>query len=91
MLDVLVDQVARFVGQAPIPVNQHRIKLGTRLPPGTGDEQRPEDPFQPTAGSFHQRMRPAPRHAERLCQVGVVEVVPQAQLDDLALTRRQFG
>ena len=36
-------------------------------------------------------MRPALRHAERDGEIVVVKVVPEAQLDDLTLTRLQSG
>jgi hypothetical protein len=91
LLDVPADQVARLLRQLPIPVGQQLPKYRAGLAPGAHDEQCPEGFFQPRPGAGGQGVRPVRRHAEYLGEIGAIQVVPQAQLDDLTLTRLQLG
>ena len=55
------------------------------------DEQGREGFLQPATGACGQGVRPARRHAECLSQIGAMQVMPEAQLDDLTLPRPQLG
>ena len=51
LLDVPADQVARLLGQLPIPVGQQLPQHRAGLPSGKRDVQRTEGFLQPTAGA----------------------------------------
>ena len=91
LLDVPANEVARLLGQLPIPVGQQLPEYRAGLAPGAHDEQCPEGFLQPRAGTGGQGVRAARRHAECLGEIGAIQVVPQAQLDDLTLTRPHLG
>ena len=60
LLDVPADQVARLLGQLPIPVGQQFPQHRAGLPPGKRGVQRTERFLQPTPGACGQGVRPAP-------------------------------
>jgi hypothetical protein len=75
--------------QLPVPARQHGVESGTRLPAGPRHDQRPEGPFQLAAGPRQQRVRVVARHSEHVGQILTLELVAQAQLDDIPLARVQ--
>jgi hypothetical protein len=85
--DVPDDQVAGVLRKLPIPVGQQLSQYGAGLPPGQRDMQGTKSFLQLSAGTFGQGVRLALRRAERDGQIVVVQVVPEAQLNDLTLTR----
>jgi hypothetical protein len=91
LLDVPGDQVARLLGQLSVPVGQQLSDHRAGLPPGQCGAQRTERYLQPSTGPRGQGARPAQRHAEHDSQIVVIQVVPEAQLDDLTLSRLQVG
>jgi hypothetical protein len=90
LLDVPADQLTHLLGQLAFPAGQQLVEGRTGLSPGAGDEQRIESFLQAALGARSQGMRPAPRHAEGGRKIGVIEVVAEAQLDNLALARLQL-
>jgi hypothetical protein len=88
---MLADQVEYSGGQPFIMAGQQCVKFRARLPPDARDAQRAEGLLQLSAAVTEQGIRPLRRYAEHGRHVGVIEVVPQAQLDRLALVGRQRG
>jgi hypothetical protein len=88
---MLADQLEYSDGQPFIVAGQHVVKFRARLPSGAGDAQRAEGFLQLPAAVTDQGVRPLRRYAEHGRHLDVIEVVPQAQLDRLALVGRQRG
>ncbi len=85
------DPLAQQDRQASVPVGQYQVQRGAGAPAGPGDDQYAEGFLQLAAGPRRHRVRMAARHAQHGGQVGTVQVVPQVQLDDLAVRRVQPG
>ena len=83
------DPLARQRGQPAVPAVEQHVELGTGPPPGAGHEQGAELPLQLAAGVRRQAVCLVPRHAEHGREVGALQVVPEVELDDLALSRVQ--
>ena len=90
LLDMPADQLARRSGQLAIAAVEQQVELGAAAPPGTGHEQRAECRLQLAAGVRRQGVRLVARHAEHGREVGALQVVPEVEFDDLALTRAQL-
>ncbi len=91
LLDVPAGPVQRVHGQPAVPVRQHRGQFRARRPPGAREAQRAEGLFQLAAAARRHGVRLRPGHAEHGGEIGVVQVVPQAQHDGLALFRPEPG
>ena len=89
LVDMAVDLLAVRRGQLAVPAIQQHVQLGTRPPAGTGHQQGAKAPLQLAAGPGGQLVRLVPRYAEHRGQVGALQVVPEIELDDLALGRFQ--
>jgi hypothetical protein len=89
--DMLADQLEYSGGQLFIVAGQQLGKFRAGPPSGARDAQRAEGFLQLPAAVTDQGIRPLRRYAEHGRHVGVIEVVPQAQLDRLALIGRQRG
>ena len=91
LLDVPPGQVERVYGQPAVPISQQRAEFRTRRPPGARGAQRAEGLFQLAAAARRQGVRLRPGHAEHGGEIGVVQIVPQAKHDGLALFRLELG
>ena len=89
LVDVAADPLARQHGHPAVPVVEQHVELRASPAPGAGHEQDAERLLQLAAGARRQGVRLVPRHAEHGRQVGAVQVVPEVELDDLALARVQ--
>src|SRR5438477_6785998 len=84
------DQLARRSGQLAVPAVEQQVELGAAAPPGTRHEQGTERCYQLAARVRRQGLCLVPRHAEHGREVGTLQVVPEVELDGLALTRAQL-
>ena len=84
------DQLARRSGQLAVPAVEQQVKLGAAAPPGPGHEQGTECRLQRAAGARRQGLRLVARHAEHGREVGALQVVPEVEFEDLALSRAQL-
>jgi hypothetical protein len=89
-LDMAADQLARRSGQLAVPAVEQQVELGAAAPPGAGHEQGAEGRLQLTAGVRYQGVRLVARHTEYGREVGALQVMPEIEFDDLALTRAQL-
>ncbi len=83
--------LAQRRGQLAVPALQHLVEPGAVEAPGAGDEHGPERLLEPPAGPGGERIGLAAGDAESAGEFVGGEVLAQAQLDDLALVRRQPG
>jgi hypothetical protein len=89
VFDVPADPLAHQDGHLPVPARQHRLKVGTGVPPGARDDQRAEGSLQLAASPGQQRVGVVARHSERRGELVAVELADQAELDDVPLPRVQ--
>jgi hypothetical protein len=91
LLGVPQDQVTRLLGELPIPVRQQFPDHRAGLSSGKCSAQRTERLLQPTTGACGQDARAIHRHAERNGEIVVKQIVPEAQLYYLTLSRLHVG
>ncbi len=75
----------------PSGADEQQVEPGAVAPPGAGDEQGAERLFQLAAGAGGQGVRLIPGDAEHRREVGALQVMPQAELEGLPLSRAQPG
>ncbi len=73
----------------PVPAVQQGSEFRAGIPARAGDQQRAQGPLQLATGAGLQRVRLVRLDAQRIREVGAVQLVPQVQLDDLAVPRIQ--
>ena len=81
--DVQADPLAQQHGQPAVPAGQHRVQFGAGVPPGAGHQQHAQRRLEVGPGPGRHYVRLVARHPEGIGQVGAVQLVTQAQLDDL--------
>ena len=84
-VDVPVDPLADQRRQLAVPAIQDLGQFRAVLPPGTRHQQHAQRRLKLAAGPRGQRMRLVTRHPENIRQIGAIELMPEVQLDDLAL------
>ena len=89
--DVPGDPPAHDHGQPPVPVGEQHVQHRAGPPPGLADDQHGQGVLQPVARTGGQSQGVVARYAEDGRQVGAVQLVPQAQFEDLPLIRVQPG
>src|ERR1035437_2922852 len=87
-VDVPVDPLAYQRRQLPVPAIQDLREIRAVLLPGTRHQQHAQRRLELAAGPRGQRVRLVTRHPENIRQIGMVELVPEVELDDLALADR---
>ena len=89
--DVPPHLLAGRPGQLAIPAGQHVGQLDTGSLPGPGQLQRAQRGLEPGPGPGRQQVGLVTRHAQGIREVRAVELVAQAQLDDLLVAGAQPG
>jgi hypothetical protein len=77
------------LGQPAVPVLEQRVERRAGPPPAAGHDQGAERLLQLVAGARGQGVRLVPRYPQHGREVGALQVVPEVELDDLALTGAQ--
>ena len=88
-VDVTADPLAGQHRQPAVPAVEQQVELRASPATGAGHQQGAERLLQLATGARRQGVRLVPRHAEHGREIGALQVVPEAKLDDLALTRVQ--
>jgi hypothetical protein len=83
--DVPADPLAHQHGHLAVPIGQHGVEVGAGRPAGARDDQRAEGSLQLAAGPGQQRVSVVARHSERNGDLVAVELLNQAELDDVPL------
>ena len=89
--DVLADFPAHRGGELTLPAAQDLRQRRAGAVAGPRRDQGADGGVEPLPGPRAKPMRLVARHAQRVGQVGAVELVAHAQLDDLPVTRLQPG
>ena len=83
--DVTCEPLAQRHAQRAVPAVQDAGHALAEVPGRPRDQQHAEQPHEPGACPFDQRLRLVVRHAQSIREVGALQLVAQVQLEELAL------